>query len=187
VLKRETETGEGPFSFNCTTELPGSATHSSHGFAHCRYPRGPSSIFQARGVSPFARNFSATGEEVCRGGLVSQLPDTVHPGRTGEAHPQGGDQLYRYTDMDKASLRSKDHHWLVVMLLTLGARNPTAVGQAAILASQDHSGIGIDMKRGKGLRIRLEAFQDPKKLLNMLKEKGVPLSPNLDKTLKKEL
>ena len=98
-------------------------------------------------------------------------------------HTHKGERLYRYRDMDKASLRSKDYHWLVAMLLTLGARNPTAVGQAAILAGQDHGGIGIDMKKGKALWIRLEAFQEPKRLLQMLKDNGVELSPNLDDML----
>jgi hypothetical protein len=101
-------------------------------------------------------------------------------------HTHKGDQLYPYKDMDRASLRSKDHHWLVAMLLTLGARNPTAVGQAAILASQDHSGIRIDMKKAKSLWIRLEAFQEPKRLLQILKDNGVELSTDLDAMLGKQ-
>jgi hypothetical protein len=98
-------------------------------------------------------------------------------------HTYKGDQLYRYADMQKTSIRTKNYHWLVAMLMTIGARNPTAMGQAAILASQGHSGIGIDMKKGKLLWIRLEAFEDPKRLAWMLKDNGVEVSQELDSAL----
>ena len=95
-------------------------------------------------------------------------------------HTHRGEEVYDYSGMARASLSPKNHHWLVGALLAVGGNNPTAVGQAAILASQNHIGISLELKEGKPLWIRLEAFEDPQRLVRTLKENGVRLSSELE-------
>ena len=99
-------------------------------------------------------------------------------------HTCRGSRFYPYAEMKQASLRDKNHHWLVTMLLLLGGNNPTALGQAVILAGQKHTGIGLNMKKGKSLWIRLEAFEEPERLVRNLKENGVKLAANIKPLLK---
>ncbi len=99
-----------------------------------------------------------------------------------ERHTYKGCSIFAYDDVKKASLRTKKHHWLLAGLLLFGGGNPAAAGQAAMLAGQNHVGIGIDMKNGESLWIRLEAFENPQKLVRNLKDNGVELDNNLDPT-----
>ena len=94
-------------------------------------------------------------------------------------HTYNSNQLYKYKDMEKASIRIKKHHWLIAMLLLFGGNNPTAVGQAAMLSSQTHAGVGITMKNSGSLWIRLEAFDNPQKLVRNLKDHRVELDQSL--------
>ena len=98
-------------------------------------------------------------------------------------HTYNRNQLYKYKNMEKVSIRIKEHHWLIAMLLIFGGNNPTALGQAAMLSGQTHAGVGIAMKNGDSLWIRLEAFEDPQKLVRNLNDHGVELDQSLKTAL----
>ena len=94
-------------------------------------------------------------------------------------HTHKGEQFFPYREMEKASLRQKKHHWLIALLLATGSGHPTSIGQASMLAGQKHLGININMKNRKPWWIRLEAFQNPKRLLKSLRENGVEFDESL--------